>query len=90
MSTSTGRFRPYGTSCAYTNEHRNAEAGPSTRVPPPAPYVGWPMLQPSGGISEMTADAEKTNTITEEDEVPVSDFYCSHILHVTEWCFGDR
>jgi hypothetical protein len=73
-----------------TNEHRNAEAGPSTLALPPVPYVGPPTSQPSGGISETTADAETKETITEEDEAPVSDFYCSHIPRVTESLFGVR
>ena len=71
------RARSYG--------NGNAEAGSSTLAPPPVPYVGLPTLQPSGGISETTADAEQPNQITEEDEVPVSNFYRSQILHVTEW-----
>ena len=66
------------------NEHRNAEAGPSTQVLPSIPYVDPPAPQPSGGISETTANAEKNKTITEEEEVPVSSFYCSRIPHVTE------
>ena len=81
---STGRFQPYGRSRTRPNEHRNAEAGPSTLAPPPIPHVGPPTPQPSGGISETTADAEN-QTISEEDKAPVSDFYCSHIPHVTEW-----
>jgi hypothetical protein len=81
---STGRFQPYGTSRARRNEHRNAEAGPSTLVPPPAPHVGPLTPQPSGGISETTADAERRNTNTEEDKAPVSDFYCSRIPRVSE------
>jgi len=88
---STGRFQPYGRSRARRSEHMNAEAGPSTLVPPPVLCVGLPTLQPSGGmISETTADAEKSQTITEEDEVSVSNFYCSHILRVIEWSFDVR
>ena len=41
-------------------------------------------------ISETTADAENTKPITEEDKVPVSYFYCSHIPRVVEWFFGVR
>ena len=74
---SAGRYQPYGRFPVRQSEHRNAEAGPSTLVPPPVPYVGLPTLLPSGGvISETTADAEKAQT-TGEDEVPVSNFYCS-------------
>ena len=88
---STRRFQPYGMSRPRLNEHRNAEAGPSTLVPPPVPYVGLPTLQPSRGvISETTADAETIQTTTEEDKVPVSNFYCSHIPRVTECLFGVR
>jgi hypothetical protein len=87
---SMGRFQPYGTSRARSSEHRNVRAGPSTMVPQLVPYVNLPMLQPSGGISEMTAYAEATKFITEEDKVAVSHFYCSHIPRVTEWLFGVR
>ena len=88
--TSTGRFQPYGMSRGRLNDHRNAEAGPSTLVPSPAPYVGHP-TQPSGGIiSETTADAESSQTITEADKVSVSNFYCSHIPRVIEWLFSVR
>ena len=88
---STGRFRPYGMSCGRLNDHRNAEAGPSTLVPSPSPYVGHPTQQPSGGmISETTASAEIMQTTTEEDKVPVSKFYCSHIPRVIECSFGVR
>ncbi|KAF9650805.1 hypothetical protein BDM02DRAFT_3111631 [Thelephora ganbajun] len=76
---------------ARTSEHRNAEAGPSTLVPPPTPYAGPSTSQPSGGsISETTANAATKQTITEEAEVPVSSLYCSHIPRVTEWSFGVR
>jgi len=86
-----GRFQPYGRSYARRSEHRNAEAGPSTLLPAPVLYVGYPTLQPSGGmISETTADAENAQLITEEDKVPVSNFYCSHIPRVIEWFFGVR
>jgi len=78
----TGWFQPYELSCTGENEYRNAEAGPSTLVPPPAPCVGLPMPQPSGGISETTADADNNQTPTEEDKAPVSDFYRSYIPHV--------
>ena len=88
---STGRFQPYERSRARRSERVNAEAGPSTLIPPPVPCAGLPTLQPSGGmISETTADAEKTQAITEEEEVSVSNFYCSHILRVIEWSFGVR
>ncbi|KAF9782796.1 hypothetical protein BJ322DRAFT_1072649 [Thelephora terrestris] len=67
----TRRFQPYGTSRTRTIEYANAEAGPSTLAPPPVPYVGPPAPEPSGGLlSETSADAEQTQTILEEDEVP--------------------
>jgi len=78
------RFHPYGMPHARLKEHWNAEAGPSTLVPPPIPYMALPTTHPSRGISEATADAESNDTITEEDAAPVSDFYQSHIPHVTE------
>ena len=71
---SAGRFQPYGMSRARLDEHRNAEAGPSTLVLPPAPYVDQPTSQPPGGISEATANAEKTKQNTEEVRVTVSNF----------------
>ena len=88
---SVGGYRPYERSRTQRNEHRNAEAGPSTLAPSPIPYVGLSTLQPSGGVtSESTADAEQVQTIKEEDKVPVSNFYCSLIPHVIEWLFGVR
>jgi len=80
----TGRPQPYGMPRTHPNERENAEAGPSNLVALPVPYVGPPAPQPSGGISETTADAEINQTITEEEETTVSNFYCSHIPHVTE------
>ena len=80
----TGRFQPYGMSHTRPNRYRNAEAGPSTQVVPPTPYVGPSMPQPSGGRSETTADAEEIQYTTEEEEVPVSVFYCSRIPRVAE------
>ena len=80
----TERFQPYGMSHTRLNEYRNAEAGPPTLMVPPVPYVGPPMLQLSGGRSPTTADAESTHKATEEEEVPVSKFYCSHIPRVAE------
>ena len=81
---STGRFQPYGMFHTHSNEYWNAEADPSALVAPPATYVDPSVPQPSGGISETTADAETNQTLTEEDKVPVSKFYCSRIPHVTE------
>ena len=69
-----GRFQLYRTPHTRPNEYWNAEAGPSTPVAPPVQYVGPPMSQPSGWSSETTVDAEQTQTVTEEDKVPVSNF----------------
>jgi hypothetical protein len=69
-----GRFQPYGMSRNRLGEGRNARAGPSALVPHLVPYVGLPMLQPSGGISETTAYAENIQHNTEEDKVAVSHF----------------
>ena len=85
-----GRFQPYGTPRVRPDEYSNAEAGPSTLMVPPVPYIDPPTSQPSGGVSETTADAEQTQTNTEEDKASVSNFYCPHIPHVTEWSFGVR
>ena len=80
----TWQPQPYGMPYARPNEHRNAEAGPSTLVPPLAPYAALPTTHPSGGTSETTADADNNETITEDDTAPVSNFYCSRVPHVTE------
>ena len=80
----TERFQPYEMSHTRLDEYRDAEAGSSTLMVPPVPYVGPPMLQPSGGRSATTADAELIHQVTEEEEVPVSKFYCSHIPRVAE------
>ena len=86
---SAGKYQPYRRFCVQQGEHR--EAGPSTLAPPPIPYVGLPALQPSGGvISEPVADAESTQITVEEDRVPVSNFYCSHIPRAIEWSSGVR
>ncbi|KAF9650821.1 hypothetical protein BDM02DRAFT_3111671 [Thelephora ganbajun] len=66
----TRRFRPYGEPRAHFDEHRNAEAGPSNLVPPPALYLAPPTTNPSGGSSEATADAVIEQTITEEGTAP--------------------
>ena len=81
------RYQPYGTSGASRIKNVNAEAGPSTIVPPHIPCVGLPIQQPTGGISETTANAANKK-ITEEKEAPVSNFYRSHLPRVTKWLFG--
>jgi len=79
---STWRFQPYGASRARPIEHENAVAGPSNLVsiPSTAPLT----TNPSGGLSEETADADNNQQVSEEDGAPVSNFYCSHIPRVTE------
>ena len=68
----------------------NTEAGPSNRVSLSFPDGDWPATQPTGGTSETTADAEHDKPITEDDETPVSNFYCSPVLHVTDRLFDVR
>ena len=84
------RFQPYGTSRAHTTGYTNAEAEPTTLAPPSIARVASPTQQPSGGISETTAVAEKQHNNIEEDKIPVSNFYRSHIPHVAEQSFGVR
>lgn len=68
----------------------NPEVGPSSQAFPPFPYETRPTAQPPGWISETTANADQEQLITEEDEVPVNDFYCSLILRVTNRLLGVR
>ena len=89
-TTDRWRFTPYETYHSRPTMHENAEAGPSTQPPPPVPYDMRPTTQPTGGSSEATADAEQTESFTEEDGAPVSDCYCSPVPHVTDCLFGDR
>ena len=84
------RFQPYEIPRARANEYKNAEAGSSTLAPPLVPYVGLSMPQPSGGISKTPANAGQYNKDTEEDKVPVSNFYCSRVPHMTESLSGVR
>ena len=79
----TRQFRTHTTPHAPANEHGNAEAGPSTRVPQPTPYVDPPTPQPSEGTPEATVDAEY-QTSTEEHGVPVGHYCCLRILCATE------
>ena len=84
------RHQPYGTSRTRRVGHVNAEAGPSTLVPPHVPYVGLPITQSTEGISERTANATNNKSAKEKKEAPVSNFYRSHFPRVTEWLFGVR
>ena len=70
---------PYERRRSRLGRHANAEAGPSTLAAPLDPHLELP----PGGISEPTANAEQKQTITEEEETPVSDFYCPQVPHVT-------
>ena len=82
------RTETYLAHCAGSDEPANAEAGPSNFVPQHTPHMVQPPTNPSGGLSETTADAEHNKQITEEDVAPVSDFYCSHVPRVTERMFS--
>jgi hypothetical protein len=73
------QFQDSSTLGAYVVGHANVEAGPSAVRPSPISFVGSIMPQPSGWVSETSADAEQHHSIIDEDEVPVSDFYHSHI-----------
>ncbi|KAF9648629.1 hypothetical protein BDM02DRAFT_2210417 [Thelephora ganbajun] len=81
--TDSQRFTPYEKYGARLKTHGTVEAGPSTRMFLPILCDTPPTTQPTGGISETTADAEQAKTIT-EDEAPVSNFYCSPIPRVTD------
>ena len=86
---STNRLKPYETRHVRTAEREIAAVEPSTFAYPPVIHVGLPIPGPSGGLlSETSADAEQTETITEQDEVPVSNFYRSHTPHATECLFS--
>ena len=85
------RYQPYAPPRAHPSDERtNAEAGPSNPVAPSIPNVASPPTDPSGGISEATADAENTDSNTEENVTPVSNFYCPHVPHVPERAFSAR
>ena len=81
---------PYGTYHDRTGMYRNTEEGPSNQASLPCPDSDWPTPQPTGGTSETTADAEQSEKITEDDETPVSNFYCSPVPHVIRRLFGVR
>ena len=81
------RHQPYAPPRA-SNEHTNAEAGPSNLAAPPIPNVAPPPANPSGGTSETTADAENNNPSSEEEVAPVSNFYCPHVPRVPERAFS--
>ena len=73
---SAERFQPYSASSSNLSDHWNTEAGPPTLLPQQALHVAPSILRPTGGIiPETAADAEIRQTVTDEDEVPVSNFY---------------
>ena len=78
---------PYLMRYIDSDEYANIEAGPSNFVPLYTTYMAQPFTNPSGGSSEATAYAKHTNTFTEENAAPVSNFYCSHVPRVTESVF---
>ena len=86
----TYRYSPYETPHSQSNKYTDMGAGPSYSVLQATPHVTCPPANPSGGSSEATADAETPLIITEEEETSVSNFYCSHVPHVTEWVFDVR
>jgi hypothetical protein len=76
--TPSPRYHPYEMFSVDEDEQMDVEAGPSTPAPTRKPR--W--------TSETTGDAE--NALPTEEEVPVSHFYRSRILHVAERSFGVR
>ena len=78
------RFTPYGGYSARPITHGTTVARPSTHIPLYIQHYAPPTIQPTGGLSETAANAEHNQTYTEEDESPVSDFYCSRIPHVSD------
>lgn len=73
------RFRPYASPSPRLIKHINVEVEPSTQAPPLAPSD----THSPGGTSETTAD-ESNSASAEEEEVPVSSFFCSHVPRLTE------
>ena len=83
MQTRRFKLKPYETPHAHSNKHADAEVGPSNPVPLLVLHLAPPPTT-LGGSSEATADAND-RTITEEEAVPVSHFYCLHdIPHVRQ------
>ena len=86
----TRRFRPYETPRTRLNEHTNAEAGSLNLAPLFVQYVAPPPTNPSRGTTEVAANAEASQTITDENAAPLRNFHFSRIPHVTEQAFGVR
>jgi len=68
------RFAPYATYGARPTAHGSTEAGSLTQIPLPVRHDALPTTHPTGGLSETAANAENKQTLTEEDEFPVSNF----------------
>ena len=81
------QFTPYGAYRAPPSLHGETEGGPVTQI---LPCISYNTTQPTGGTAETTAYAGQNQTITEEDESPVSNFYCSHVPHVIDCLFDVR
>ena len=82
--TDSRRFTPYGRYGVHPIVYEETEVGPSLYVPPPIPHDATPTMIPAGGIPKTTAHAEHKQSNTEEQESPVSDFYCSPIPRVAD------
>ena len=63
-------FVPYEPHRVRRTKHTGVKAGPS-RLP----------QEPTGGLSEATADAVPNRTTEEENKAPVSNFHRSRIPH---------
>ena len=84
------RFSPYEIYSAPPSLYGNTEGRTVTQILPTIPYHTSQTTQPTRGTSETTADAEHNQTITEENESPVSSFYCSHVPRVIDCLFDVR
>ena len=80
---STVRPGPYKIQRTRRDEHWSTEAGPSTLRHLLVPGSGTVVPQPTRGIPETTADADKP-TYGEEGKTAVSNFYHSHNPHARD------
>lgn len=83
------RYLPYVLPHTRFVQYGNAEPEPATPVSLP-PHPTQQDMSHSGGTSEISANAEKQQTTTEKEAVPVSNVYCPHIPHVADWLFSVR
>ena len=88
--TDSSRFSPYGIYSTPPSLCENTEGGAVTQILPTIPYNTSATTQPTRGTSETAADAEQNKKITEENESPVSSFYCSHVPRVIDCLFDVR